>query len=75
MTAVINGMRKTECQVHHLALNGGLEADALDFELFDEAIGHALDHVVDEGAAQAVQSLGLRVVAFAADDDFAVLPP
>ena len=44
---VINGMRKTERQVHHVALNGGFEADALNFELFDKAIGHALDHVVD----------------------------
>jgi hypothetical protein len=68
-------MRITERQVHDLALNGGLEADALDFELLDEAFGHALDHVVDERAAQAVQRLGLRVIALAADDDFAVLPP
>jgi hypothetical protein len=56
-----------------LPCDGGLETDALDFQLLDETFGHALDHVVDERAAQAVQRLGLRVLAVAADDNLAAL--
>ena len=70
---VIDRMRIAERQVHDLALNGGLETDALNFEFLDKTFGHALDHVVDERAAQAVQRLGLRVIAVAAHDDFAAL--
>src|SRR5208282_3064111 len=69
---VINRMRVTERHVDNFALHGGLETDALDFELLDETLGHTLDHVVDERAAQAVQRLGLRVIAVAAHDDLAV---
>ena len=53
--------------------DGGLEADALDFQLLDKAFADALDHIVDEGAAQAVQGLGLGVVAVAADKDVAAV--
>ena len=53
----------TQQQVDLVALDGGLEADALDFQLLDKALAHALDHVIDEGAAQAVQRLGLGILA------------
>jgi hypothetical protein len=56
-----------------LPCDGGLETDALNLQLLDKTFGHALDHVVDERAAQAVQRLGLRVLAGAADDDVAAL--
>ena len=52
-------MRIAQAQVHDLALDGGLETDALDLQLLHETFAHALDHVVDERAAQAVQRLGL----------------
>ena len=70
---VIDRVRITEAQVDDLALDGGLETDALDLQLLDKTVAHALDHVVDQRAAQAVQRLGLRIVAVAADNDFAVL--
>ena len=56
-----------------LALDGGLEADALDFQLLDKAFADALDHIIDDGAAQAVQGPGLGVLALAADDDAAAV--
>ena len=56
-------MRIAEAQVDDLALHGGLETDALNFELLDEAFADAFDHVVDQRPAQAMQRLGLRVVA------------
>src|SRR5260221_9555502 len=70
---VIHRMRITERKVHHLARDGGLETDALDLQLLDKTFGDALDHVVDERAAQAMQRLRLRVFAVAADDDVAAL--
>ena len=36
---VIDRMRITEGQVDHLALDGGLETDALDFQLLDKTFG------------------------------------
>ena len=50
-------MRVTEAQVQVLALDGGLETDALDFEFLDETFAHALDHVVEDRAAQAMEGL------------------
>src|SRR6185295_20079672 len=63
----------TEIQIDDVTLNRGLEPNALNFQLLDKTIGHALDHVMDERAAQTVQGLGLRVLTRAADYDLAVL--
>src|SRR5208282_4533278 len=70
---IIDGMGIAEGEVDVAALDDGLEADALDFELFDKAFADSLDHVIDDGAAQAVQGPGLGVLALAADDDAAAV--
>src|SRR6185312_5953660 len=48
---IIDRVRIAEGHVHGLALHGGLETDALDFELLHETFADALDHVVDEHIA------------------------
>src|SRR5947209_8119365 len=47
----------------------GLVADALDLQPLLEAVGHALDHVVDQAAGQAVQRPALPFVVAAGDVD------
>ena len=49
------------------ALDRGLEADALNLEILDEAGGNAGDHVVDQRAGEAVQRADLAVFAAALD--------
>ncbi len=56
-------MRIAQRQIDFVALHGGFEADALDFQFLDKPLADALDHVVEEGAAQAVQRLGLGILA------------
>src|SRR6185312_2870909 len=68
---IIDRVRIAEGHVHGLALHGGLETDALDFELLHETFADALDHVVDQRAAEAVQRFRLRVFALAADEHIA----
>jgi hypothetical protein len=64
---IIERMGIAQRQIDLAIDDGGFEADALDFQFLDKALADALDHVIDEGAAQAVQRLGLRVFAVAAD--------
>ena len=45
-------------QHDRLLVHAGLVADALDLELLLVALGHALDHVGDQAARQAVQRSG-----------------
>ena len=59
--------------VHVVARHRSLEADALNLKLLNETFAHAADHVVHQGAAQAMQRFGVRVIALTADDDLAVL--
>ena len=66
-------MREPKREAQLFSLDGGLETDALNLQFLDKTFGDALDHVVDEGAAQAVQGLGLGVVALAADQHVAAL--
>src|SRR6185369_12977136 len=68
-----DGVGIAEAKVDVFSGDSGFKADALDFELFDKTFTDAADHVVDERAAEAVQSLGLGVFAFAANDDVAIL--
>ena len=56
-----------------LALLLGLVADALDLQRLLVAVGHALDHVGEQRAGQAVQGLALLLVVGAGDDEVAVL--
>src|SRR5271170_851710 len=68
-----DGMRIAEAQVDAFALDDGLETDALNAEPFHETFTDALDHVIDQGAAQTVHGLGLGIVALAADHDLVPL--
>ena len=58
-------MAEAQGQIDHGALNGGLEADALDFELLLEAVRNALEHVVHQGAGKSVHGAGLAGLAVA----------
>jgi len=49
-------------------VTAALKPTPLDFQLLHETFGDALDHVVDERAAQSVQSFRLRGLAVAADE-------
>src|ERR1044071_2270040 len=62
---IIDRVRVPQAQVHVLALNGGLEPDALDLEFLNEPFADALDHVVENGPAETVQGPGLGVVTVA----------
>ena len=66
---VVDGVGVAEGEVQGGALDGGLEADALDLELLGEALAHAPHHVVQHGASQAVEGLGLGGVVGAPDDE------
>ena len=44
-----------------------------DFQLFDKTFGNTADHIIEQGAAEAVEGLGLRVAPGAGDNDFAVV--
>ena len=51
-------------------MTAALETNALNFQLLDKTFDDAFgDHVVDQGAAQAMQCLGLGIVAIAAHDN------
>ncbi len=52
---------------------GGLETDTVDVEVLGKALGHADDHVIDQGTGQAVQGLVLLFVTRTGDNDFVVL--
>ena len=68
-------MREAEIQVQVLALQRGLEADALDFELFLEAFMGALHEIGEQRARKAVQRLVLaRVALFFHQQGLAVEP-
>jgi hypothetical protein len=59
----LDGVAETEGEVERVgALGGGAVAHADDLELLDEAVGHADDHVVHQGAHQAVHGPGLTLV-------------
>ena len=62
-------MRVTEIQRDDVASNCRLETNAVDLKLLAETVTHSLDHVVDEGAAQSMQRLGLRVFALAGNEN------
>ena len=51
-------------QVHNqlLALLGHTIADAVDFQLLAEALGNAFDHVVNQGAGQAMEASVLFLI-------------
>ena len=66
-------VRVAERQLEVLALELGAVADALDLEALLEAGGHALDHVRDERARQAVQGTVLAAVGRARDDEVLAL--
>src|SRR5579884_1137792 len=51
-------MRETEGEIELLALERGLEADALDLEFLGVAEGNALDHAGDDAAGGAVHGPG-----------------
>src|SRR3954464_15244355 len=65
------GVAQRELEVGALELRA--VADALDLERLREAGGHALDHVGDQRAGQAVQRPVLGAVGGPGDDDLAVL--
>ena len=50
-------MRLPEAQVELLALDGGLKADALDFEFLFETFANAGDHIGDQRPGETVQAL------------------
>lgn len=67
-------VRATEGQVEVLTLDGGTETHALDLKVFDEALGNAVDHVVDDRTGGAVESAQLaRGLRGAGDSQFVVL--
>src|SRR5262249_34139223 len=66
-------VREAERQVELVAGDLGLVADAVDLELALETLGHALDHVVDEGADEAVAGADRRLVAGAGHADRGLL--
>jgi len=65
-------MRIPEAQVHHFALHGSFETDALNLELFDKTFTDPANHVVHQRAAQSVQRFGLGIFSIASDDYLAV---
>ena len=48
-------MRKSETEIEVLTLNGRLETNAFDLEIFCKTLAHAHDHVVHESARKSVQ--------------------
>src|SRR5699024_10123524 len=69
----LNGMREAQRQDQLVALLGGTVADALDLEVFLEAFGDTDDHVVDDGAGQAVEAAGLLLVIGAGNQNLIAL--
>jgi len=45
----------TESKIEIRTLDGGTQADAVDFKIFDEALGDSDDHVLDEATNRAVK--------------------
>src|SRR5579862_652864 len=68
-----DGVREAEAQVKVLSLHGGLETDALDFQILGETVGDAADHVRDEAAGEAVQGFHLPDFVLALDLDLVVV--
>src|SRR5919199_786376 len=66
-------VRVAERELKVAALELRAVADALDLEALLEAGGHALDHVRDERAGQAVQRAVLGAVGRPRDDELAVV--
>jgi hypothetical protein len=62
----------SEGKIEVLALDGGAEADAVDFQVLDESLGDADDHVLDEAAGGAVKGTVLAGLGDAGDDDGSV---
>ena len=58
----LNGMREAQGQGQLVALLSSTVANALDFQVLAEALGNTDDHVVDEGAGQAMEAAGLLLV-------------
>src|SRR5204863_106788 len=54
------------------ALNGGFEPDALDFELLDETLTDAADHIINQSAAEPMEGFNLIIPTLATDDEFSV---
>ena len=68
-----NRVRITQLHLQVLALERSTVTNADQLQLLLVASGHALDHVVDEGAGQTVQALGLAGVVRTGNDDFLAL--
>src|ERR1017187_1910242 len=68
-----DGMRIAQTHVYVIARHSGLETDALNLKFLDETFTDTADHIIDQGAAEAMQRFGPRVIAVAADYDLAVL--
>ncbi len=66
-------MAEAEGELEALALEDGAVAHADDLELLGEAGGDAGDHVLDQRAAEPVQSPAPTLVVGALDDEVAVL--
>src|SRR5262249_43954670 len=66
-------VRIPEAEVYILTLDRGFEAHALNLEFLDEAFANATDHVIDQGAAEAMKGLGLGIIALTADHDLVLL--
>jgi hypothetical protein len=67
-----DGVRVAEREVELLALEGGLEADALNLEILDEAFGGTLHHAGDDGAGGAIHGTGKSAVVEGLDGDFVI---
>jgi hypothetical protein len=62
-----------EIEGDRFALNRRFESDAVDLEFSDEPITDAFDHVIHEGAGEAVHGLGFGVLAVAGEFDLVIL--
>src|SRR6266516_4284252 len=70
---VNNRMRVSKAEVDGFTRNCGFKANALNLELLNKTFTYTPDHVVDQGAAEAVQRFGLSVISLTADDHVALI--
>ena len=69
----LNGMREAQGQGQLAALLGGTIADALNFQILAEALGNTDDHVMDQGAGQAMEAACLLLVIGAGNQNLIAL--
>ena len=69
----LNGMREAQGQGQLAALLGGTIADALNFQILTEALGNTDDHVMDQGAGQAMEAACLLLVIGAGNQNLIAL--